>query len=307
MEIFSFDSLGRDKHDKKMLTLNLSVPGEEEECGIGMDLIAEYRLEWLPRSVANCVIEEAPALTKATIASCGHGFNAMALLYHFMRNEMTCPFCRGGFKGSRMYWQLIPPHLRGAMRERLDTARLDEQRVRIAEDAMAAWGVLASDPRGIPISFFTTVRHVLLVYAYRSEDAVAPILAKEVVLETSHILGAGAGAGMRMRPYVQGMRDLTRTMRMAGLASGNLEIVVASRDRRGEVLTLLRSRRFRVGTTSPECVDADLARIQLQWSGDGDLVGFELTLPLSTMTVLLARGVEAVSDERGTGMFQPMP
>lgn len=304
MEIFAFDPRERDDRDNKRLTLTLSVPVEGEECGIGMDPIAEYRLEWLPPSVANCVVAEAPELTKATIAGCGHGFNAVALLYHFLKNEMTCPFCRAGYKGARMYWHLLPQHLRTPMRERLESTRSDERRVQVAEDAAAAWGVLASDPRGALTSLLTAGRQVLLVYAYPSEDAVAPIMAKEVVLDTSRVRG-GARRGVHMCPYVHGMRDLTRTVRMAGLALGNFELIVASRDRHGGVLGLLRSRRFRAGTRAPECVDAELARMTLEWSDAGDLVGFELTLPESIIPLLIERGM-AASDEGEPSVFHAM-
>ena len=126
MEVMAFDpeaKAGARTDQSKRVSLELSVPGEDDECGIGMEPIGEYRLEWLPPTIPQCVLEDAPSLTKATITECGHGFNALALLYHFLKNEMTCPFCRRGHARARMSWESLPPHLRLAMRERLEKTR----------------------------------------------------------------------------------------------------------------------------------------------------------------------------------------
>jgi hypothetical protein len=281
MDVLAFDpSSATGRSEQKRLTLALSVPGDDEECGIGMDRIAEYRLEWFPPSAAHCVVERKPELTKATITGCGHGFNAVALLYHFLRNEMTCPYCRAGFKGARMYWHVLPLHLRVPMRERMEATLAQERRVQVVEDAAAAWGAQAVGGR-------TWIgRQVLLMYAFQSEEALAPIVAKEIVLDTSRVR---PGGHMRMRPYVNSMRELTRTVRTAGLSSGSgsFELVVATRDLHGCVVRLVRSRRFGTGTAAPECVDAELASMRLEWSDVGDLVGFELTFPESILPALL--------------------
>jgi len=286
MEVMAFDpECATGVSEQKRLMLALSVPDEGEECGIGMDLIAEYRLEWFPASVPHCVVEQKPELTKATITQCGHGFNAVALLYHFLKNDMTCPFCRGGFKGARMYWHVLPRHLRGPMRERMEATRTQERRVQAVEDAAAAWHVLVADPRGVSAAMWTG-RQVLIVYAFQNDAALSPIVAKEIVLETSWMRRSER---IRMRPYVNSMRELTRTVRTAGLSAGpgSFELVVATRDSSGTVVSLLQSRRFRTGTTAPECVDVEHASMRLEWSDVGDLMGFELTFPERILPALL--------------------
>jgi hypothetical protein len=287
MEVVAFDPTGgvMGESEHKRLSLALSVPADGEECGIGMDPIAEYRLEWFPSLVPHCVVQRKPELTKATITGCGHGFNAVALLYHFLKNEMTCPYCRAGFKGARMYWHVLPTHLRGPMRERMEATRSQERRAQVAEDTTAAWNALVADPRGAAGAMWTG-RQVLLMYAFQSEEALSPIVAKEIVLDTSRMNWSGR---IRMRPYVNSMRELTRTVRTAGLSSGpgSFELVVATRDIHGCVVGLVRSRRFGTGTAAPECVDAEQASMRLEWSEVGDLVGFELTFPESILPQIL--------------------
>jgi hypothetical protein len=124
------------------------------------------------------------------------------------------------------------------------------------------------------------------MYAFQSEEALSPIVAKEIVLDTSRMNWSGR---IRMRPYVNSMRELTRTVRTAGLSSGpgSFELVVATRDIHGCVVGLVRSRRFGTGTAAPECVDAEQASMRLEWSDVGDLVGFELTFPESILPQIL--------------------
>lgn len=299
MEVLAFNPAGKGVDASKRLTLVLSVPAEGDECGIMMEPIAEYRLEWLPPAVPQCVAEEAPELTKATIAECGHGFSALALVYHFLKNEMTCPLCRRGHAGARMSWHLLPPHLRLAMRERLDRMRGEERRALTEEDAAEVQRLMLLDIQALlgggsgvalgrdevtPASAVSSVllnRQVLIVYAYVGEDSVAPLMVQEVALDTS----ISSDGTLRLSSYLHSMRELARNLRLLPARTTRFELAVASRRRGGGVLVLYRSRRFGPGTSEVpvawgierpaqmelEWVDAGLARFSLTVPGGGDL------------------------------------
>ena len=93
----------------KTLLLELSEPAQHEECIIAMEAIKDYRLPFMPIGFREGIVEVEPELTKACLP-CGHGFNALALLYHFAKNSMTCPFCRAGHEKHQ-----LSLHQRGAM------------------------------------------------------------------------------------------------------------------------------------------------------------------------------------------------
>ncbi len=289
MEIMAFDpnqdgAFCRDS--KKRLTLTLSVPAEGEECGIGMDPIATYRLDWFPASIPHCVVEEAPNLTKATIVSCGHSFNAVALLYHFVKNEMTCPFCRGGHKGARMYWHLLPTHLRVPIRERIELMRTQERRTQEGEDMRALMAMTDSDVNNAP-SFSVMMRvhnPMLLVFMYLGPDNAAPFMAKEVRLETS--VSTDGTVRFLAEQYI--IRELSRNIRIAPISGDiHFETVVGYRSRFGGVTSLLRSQRFRAGTGEPFLVNGGDAKMVFQWTTEGDLLTAELTIPGSDLAALI--------------------
>lgn len=261
------------------MMLALSVPTADEECGIGMEPIAEYRLEWIPASVPHHLILDAPELTKAAIVGCGHGFNAVALLYHFLKNGMTCPFCRAGHKGMRMYWHLIPRHLREPMRQRLDMTRVTETRQQVEEDAVAALQFGGS----AGVSAWQG-RQVLLVYAYQSPEAASVFMTKEIVLESRRDLRDGA---LVLQPFLNNMTDLTRALRSAGLAAtGSFEVVVATRDQHGCIMSLVRTGRFQTGM-APVCVEAPEGTVvRVGWSETGDMVGFDLRVQPSAIGMM---------------------
>lgn len=298
MEILAFDPKskrggGTGVDASKRLTLTLSVPEDEDECGIGMEPIAEYRLEWLPPTVPQCVYPEAPELTKATIAECGHGFNALAVLYHFLKNEMTCPFCRCGHGGARMSWHLLPPHLRLAMRERLEQTRGEERREQLDADAadvqrlmlvemqaLLDGGLLGEVNPAAAVSFAHMNRQMLILYAYVGEDSVAPLMVQEVALDTS----ISSDGTLRLSTYPHSMRELTRNLRLLPTRTSRFELAVASRRRGGGVLVLYRSRRFAPGVSEvPTAWGIERpARIALAWTDEPSGVGlarFSLVMP----------------------------
>lgn len=176
----------------KAITMRLSEPAADEECGIGLVPIADYRLSFMPPDHKGGVLEDQPTLTKASLP-CGHGFNALALLYHFAKNSMTCPFCRAGHDKVQMAELSIPAHLREQFSYHLEGVRADENREQIAIDAIAATRILEQEV-SIGVSMPMT-RVVLLLYAYDSGDNRAePTLVLELPLTSSLTLGTLAFA-----------------------------------------------------------------------------------------------------------------
>lgn len=167
----------------KSLTIRLSEPSPGEECSIGLEPIASFRLSFMPPDHKGCVIEDQPALTKASLP-CGHGFNAMALLYHFAKHSMTCPICRAGHAKVQMGELSIPSHVRAWFARHLEGVRADENREQIATDAIAAARILEQEVR-IGVSLPMT-RVVLLLYPYASlENSAEPILEMGLPLTSS--------------------------------------------------------------------------------------------------------------------------
>lgn len=173
------------------ITLTLSEPAQDEECTITMEPIAEYRLPFVPKSVKSTgLIKAQPALTKATLP-CGHGFNALALVYHFMKNSMTCPCCRAGRANERMGEQFVPQHMRRFFSKQLALSRSEEEREQIATDALAAAQSLHYEV-SYEILALPATRMVLSLHAYTSLDRSSSpeaTLALELPLTSSLTMG----------------------------------------------------------------------------------------------------------------------
>eukprot|EP00961_Rhodomonas_salina_P206315 2785008-Rhodomonas_salina.1 len=105
----------------------ISEPDPEDVCCILADTIVDAKLEWLDDSLDFFTAVNTSA-KKATLP-CGHSFYALALLYHFSKNNMRCPVCRGG-EDNTLNSQCIPKHLRHAM-----TARVTDTTKREAEES----------------------------------------------------------------------------------------------------------------------------------------------------------------------------
>lgn len=179
----------------KTLVLALSEPSPEEECSITLEPMRDYRLPFIPEEAANCPVEGEPALTKASLP-CGHGFHALALLYHFAKNSMTCPICRAGHAKLQMTEQSVPFHVRKHFSARLASLRAEENHEQIAADAMAAARMLELEVSRFNHSgFMPMTRIVLILYAFDTmelwrrdlpgQPLVEPILALELPLTSS--------------------------------------------------------------------------------------------------------------------------
>lgn len=192
-----YNLLVRASQRNKSMLLGLSEPGPDEECSITLEPIGEYSLPFLPDGVRS-VIPTQPALAKASLP-CGHGFSALALLYHFAKNSMTCPICRAGHAKAVMTEQSVPVHLRKHFSKHLASLRLEESHEQVAADALAAAHVLEQEvSRRHNAGFVPMTRIVLILYVFDTMDAyssppgsslVEPILALELPLTSSLNLG----------------------------------------------------------------------------------------------------------------------
>lgn len=243
----------------KTIVMSMSEPAPEEECTITLEPIVDYRLPFLPDGHQS-VIESQPTLTKASLP-CGHGFNALALLYHFAKNSMTCPICRAGHAKAVVTEQSVPVHLRKHFSKHLASLRTEESHEQIAADALAAAHALEQEVSRQNSGFMPMTRIVLILYAFDTMDVysnhgssmVEPILALELPLTSSLNLGTlafesygyslgqlnlnllrlpirprGFEIGIGIQSMLHGNMLLFRTVRFP--ATGALHRVVFARD-----------------------------------------------------------------------------
>lgn len=233
--------------DPGELRLELTEPQPGEECCITMEPIAEHVPEWLPERAGSTTATKreplveggSPRLTKATLP-CGHGFNALAVLYHFARNEMTCPCCRQGLPRQRMALGSVPQWAREPMQARLERAAVAEREEQVAADATAVARLLeaeAARERGF------ADRRVLSLYAYTSAEALVPALVQEVPLTMMAVRDDGA-AVVEFATDAVGALEISRNMRLMPIPLVAFEAVVTMRVGDHGVYALARSVRF---------------------------------------------------------------
>ncbi len=173
------------------MILKLTAPEPDEECSITMEPMADYRLPFVPETFKKQhLVKDQPALTKATLP-CGHSFSALALIYHFLKNSMTCPCCRAGQANERMGEQFVPQHMRKFFSKQLALSRTEEEQEQIAADAMAATQMLHHEV-SYEILALPVTRMVLSLSAYSSMDRSSepdPMLALELPLTSSLTTG----------------------------------------------------------------------------------------------------------------------
>lgn len=173
------------------MTITLTAPEPDEECAITMEPMAEYRLPFVPDTFKKqCLIKTQPTLTKATLP-CGHGFSALALVYHFLKNSMTCPCCRAGQANERMGEKFVPPHMRRFFSKQLALTRTAEEQEQITTDALAAAQMLQYEV-SYEILALPVTRLVLSLFAFSSLDSSSspePTLALELPLTSSLTTG----------------------------------------------------------------------------------------------------------------------
>jgi hypothetical protein len=251
-----YSLLARSYQRGKQMEITLSEPSPTEECSITLEPIRDYRLPFLPPETPSCVVVDEPGLSKASLP-CGHGFNAMALIYHFAKNSMTCPICRAGHHHAQMAAQSIPAHARKHFVKHLDSLHTQEINEQITSDAILAARILEQEIGRRAGGVVTPMaRIVLLLYAYDSPDqdnAQAPSWTWELPLVSSMHVGTlefeslgyslqqlnlsllrlptrprAFEAGIGVQSFFYGNMIMFRTVRFP--ATGSLHRVVFARD-----------------------------------------------------------------------------
>lgn len=221
----------------KSLVLILSEPEEGEECTIALEPISEYALPFTTEK-PHCVSEDYPRLTKASLP-CRHGFSALALLYHFAKNSMTCPCCRAGHAKARLAEHSIPRHLRQAFVRHLLQAQHEETREQIAADAALAASVMEIEVRQRR-HLLSSTRVVFLLMAYESMDnSSEPILALELPLSSSL-----TGATLVFASFGYFLHQLNLNLRFLPIRPAAFEIAVGVHGVLGGPAPLFRTVRF---------------------------------------------------------------
>lgn len=286
-------SQARMEMKRETLHLALSTPAQGEECSIGMTPIDEYRLEFLPPETAQYVVEEEPQLTKATVVACGHSFSALALLYHFARNNMTCPMCRHGHASERMGLDSMPAHLRRSMKSHLDELKSKDRQELVDEDTLSVLNILENEVNAEV--FMRAGRQVLILYAYAGADSFSPLLVQEIALELSLAEGT-----LRFSSYTSSVRELVRNLRTIPVPLRHFELVVATRHMPGGSHALARSTRFELvhGTRVVQCIGEDtggpmlLQVTALNGGGPLELAQVSLTMPSHLLHTAAVRNAE---------------
>ena len=276
-----------DKTDSMPLPLELSEPQPGEECCIAMEAIDTHRVDWLGEG-EQAVVAGQPHLTKATLP-CGHGFHALTLLYHFAKNEMTCPCCRQGQARQQMAWASIPAHLRGAMEARLERVLLEEREAQVASDTLVVSRMLENELQinlgGVMIQ---GNRQALVLFAYPEMNSLIPPLVQELPLTM-----AQTPSGMlEFSTLGSSVRELNRNLRMLPVSLRAFEVVAVTRSQ--GVMLLARSERFERGGVVP-CVGGRVGMaIQVRMGADG-FEHFSVGMPREALLELMLENMMAPS------------
>lgn len=234
----------------KSICMTVTVPDQGEECVISLCPTADFRLDFLDPNEDHCLFRDTPALTKASLP-CGHSFNAMALLYHFAKNSMSCPCCRAGHT-ERMGEQSIPAHLRRKFAHQLAKSRDEDRRERLIEDSAAVANILSAEVNVFLDTFVETSRLFLIIYAYENMSSILPLICLDLPLSCSPRPGTPSleftSSGFCVRQLAINMRTIQP--RPAAFEA----VVVASRDVFGASVRLFRSVRFDMASLGQDSV-----------------------------------------------------
>jgi len=228
----------------KSICMIATEPAPGEECVISLCPMAEFRLDFISQNDQHCLFKDSPALTKASLP-CGHSFSAMALLYHFAKNSMSCPCCRAGHT-ERMGEQSIPAHLRRSFAHQLAKAREEERRERLLEDSAAVANILSEEVNVFLETFVETSRLYLIIYAYENMSSITPLICLDLPLSCSPRPGIPTleftSSGFCVRQLAINLRTIQP--RPAAFEA----VIVATRDVFGASVQLFRSERFEIGS-----------------------------------------------------------
>lgn len=215
-------------------TVSLSVPGEDEVCPITLERMSEYELDFLP---GYSFRKGHPTYKKLTM-SCGHSFSAMALIYHFRKNQLSCPMCREGTT-EKIHPSCVPFHFKTEMLRKIAQDEVVERNEQEREDFATAMSFFDTDVSASNALIRELLNHVnLLVYFY-SGDSHYPSMMQQFSMALQSTLEAGESSVSFRLPnwYVRqlrlGMRHLPETSKIV--------FVLSTRDLHGHVVQLDRA------------------------------------------------------------------
>lgn len=229
----------------KIISVVLSEPAEDEECMIALEPIKEYNLPFLPAGTT--VWESNPALKKASLP-CGHSFSALALLYHFAKNAMTCPCCRAGHDKVVLADSSLPPHIRRPITRHLLEVRVEETRDQIAADARVAMSTLQAEVS--PSSYHhhlpteRVTRITLWVTAWDSADVTTttssyPPISLQIPLSSSLTLH-----GLAFASYGYNLHQLNLSLRLLPFRPQAFEMAIVAESVMHPPVALFRTAKF---------------------------------------------------------------
>jgi hypothetical protein len=234
--IYHLQSKGGQYHT----SIDVSIPGPDEECPITMEKISDYKLEFLDES--QTFFKGRVKYTKATL-ECGHSFNVMAVLYHFLRSGMKCPCCREGHQDN-LCDKSIPEHIRKPMVEHYRSEMRSDERESDLESARAIVDLLQSEVGAGTVQTFLEIHTVeLFIYSYESMDSLMPVDIKQMTLRV-----AEEGQDITFSTFGYDMRTFALNRRLMPIEANVFEFVVGSRNLYNGTLMLDRTEKFHVNS-----------------------------------------------------------
>lgn len=149
-------------------TVSLSKPAPDETCPVTLEKMSEYDLDFLPNVTFR---KGCPEYRKLTM-QCGHSFSAMALLYHFRKNSLSCPMCRKG-TNQKLHHACIPFHFRASLLHKLAQDEAQEREEQERTDFAAALSFFSDDVSSTSLVLRELLSNVdLILYFYSGDDLV---------------------------------------------------------------------------------------------------------------------------------------
>lgn len=283
-------------------SVEFSEPGPEEECMITMDKIDSCFLDFLPGQTFS---QEHPALKKATL-NCGHSFSGMAVVWHFLSNNMRCPCCRAG-SDSRLSPSCLPSHFKDLMMQKYELDHLAAKAEEERDNLFTAISIfMEGEDVGPSLDvFFSTLSAVLTVYWFDAPDSPCPCVVSEYPLETC-LSGSPGGATW---PSSSGsfsfhlQRHQARTINHALGDMGDsvyMELVLSTRSATNDVIELDRTPRLQLSETAS--LEAPNLKISLLEGGTAraGIEAIQWSVPRETFAFRLGRHLGAMFMQEDT-------
>lgn len=133
----------RSRRNAKTMPVDLVEPKDDYVCPISQGPMPEAELECLPPD--SVFAPDRPELTGMRL-QCGHCFNAINVLYHFVRNHTAlCPVCRAGPKNVHVNIISVPQHIRARISRRAKAEHISDREEATAENQQAAVAIQLVD------------------------------------------------------------------------------------------------------------------------------------------------------------------